>query len=360
MLDSKGSMKPNSPYSTQADAMARTAPVTRPDPSDYQAKPAAEAPPIPMRDRFAGWLKSLAIYLGAVALACATGIFFLWQLPFLQDLPEWIKSVSDASPSRLAPPTLVAGGSPVSAPPEPPAPTVPPEPPAPTASPETPLAQTGAIVVHAQPPETPADVGSPPVTPEQTTAPAQTDPAAAPPAAPVEPIPALTAQQQEIQQLLADARLQMEDRRFTSPPSGNALLSYQRILELEPSNPVATEGVQRITTYYQDIARQSLLEGRTDESLAYINRGLRAAPNNPALLNLRREARSAKQREEQQRQSLLEERRRKEAELQARRQEAEPAREISRQPPPVERPSPWWQRQQQQPPAYNESGFNQR
>jgi hypothetical protein len=325
----------------------------------------ADATSDTLRDRFVGWLKNLAIYLGTVAAACAIGIFFLWQIPFLHDLPEWIKSVSDTAPARPAPapPALVAGGSPVPAPPEPPASA---------ALPESPIAQTGAIVVHAQPPEgspeTPVDAAPPAATAEQSATPAatqadpataQADPATAQPAS-AEQVPASTVQQQEIQQLLADARLQMEDRRFTSPPSGNALRSYQRVLELEPANPIATEGIQRITTYYQDIARQSLLEGRTDESLAYINRGLRAAPNNAALLSLRREARSVKQREEQQRQALLEERRRQETEAQTRRQEADQTRELSRQPPPIERPPPWWQRQQQQPPAYNESGFNQR
>jgi len=103
----------------------------------------------------------------------------------------------------------------------------------------------------------------------------------------------------------------------------------------------------------------SLLEGRTDEGLAYINRGLRAAPDNAILLNLRREARSAKQREDQQRQALLEERRRQEAQQQARRQEEARIRELPRQPSAAQSQLPWWQRQQQQP-AFNESGFNQR
>lgn len=143
----------------------------------------------------------------------------------------------------------------------------------------------------------------------------------------------------------------MDNRRLTAPASGNALRSYQRVLELEPNNPSAIEGIQRIATYYQDIAKQSLLQGRTDESLAYINRGLRAMPKNETLLNLRKEARLAKQREEEQRQALLAEKRR---------QEAEQMQELSRQPP-QEPQQTWWQRQQPQPqPHFNESGFNQR
>ncbi len=47
----------------------------------------------------------------------------------------------------------------------------------------------------------------------------------------------MTPQQQEIQQLLADAQQQMDNRRLTAPASGNALRSYQRVLELEADNP---------------------------------------------------------------------------------------------------------------------------
>lgn len=164
----------------------------------------------------------------------------------------------------------------------------------------------------------------------------------------------------------------MASRRFVSPTSSNALQSYQRVLELEPTNPVASEGVQRIATYYQQIAQQTLQQGRVDESLSYISRGLRAAPNNETLLRLRRDARSAKQRQEQQRRAALEERRRQEAEVLRRRQEEEAEQEaraaaVSRRaPPPVppanwRQPPPTWggQRSTQQP-SYNESGFNQR
>ena len=145
----------------------------------------------------------------------------------------------------------------------------------------------------------------------------------------------------------------MDNRRFTAPASGNALSTYRRILELQPNHPVALEGIQRITTYYQDIAQQSLQQGRLDESLAYINRGLRATPKNDALLNLRRQVQQVqrvarqREREEQQKQAaLVEEMQRQQLEQirqeQQRRQQEE---------------QPWWR----QPSNRNEnSGFNQR
>lgn len=92
-----------------------------------------------------------------------------------------------------------------------------------------------------------------------------------------------------IEQLLATAHMQMKNRRITAPESGNALSSYQQVLELEPSNPTAIEGIQQIANHYEDIARTSFQEGHIDEALAYINRGLRAMPKSQVLLNLRRD-----------------------------------------------------------------------
>jgi hypothetical protein len=344
-------MKPTISYPPGTDAMNQTPHTTHPNPPDRRAEPDPDVAPNSTGSGLVGWLKNFALYLGAVVVACATSIFFLWHIPILQDLPQWLKSVSDASPSRyssstVAPPIIPSRG-------QAPSPQLAPQTPAP--APGQPPAPTGAIVVTAPPattPEFPAGPSMSPTAPEPQAGSevAQVDPSAPPTETPAEDVVTPPTPQQEIERLLADARQQMDNRRLTSPTSGNALHSYQRVLELEPTNPVAIEGIQRIATYYQDIAKQSLLQGRTDESLAYLNRGLRAAPKNEALLNLRREIRLAKQREEEQRQALLAERRR---------QEAEQMRELSRQPPEEPPQQPWLPRQQQ-PPRFNESGFNQR
>ncbi|MBL8258963.1 MAG: hypothetical protein JNM60_04020 [Candidatus Competibacteraceae bacterium] len=389
-------------------------------PEAFSVKPPDGAPAMPPRPsvppvqaELIRWLKRLGLYFGAVLAACAAGLFFLWQIPLLQDLPQFLDNLSDAVVTRpppnpkapalanneqLGPITPVAPdqapppatGAPVAAqtatvsqlPTQAPAtiPTpatapaaaaapaqtpavapaqvpataavqlqLPPPAQTPGAAPPQPQAQAPAttpaqpqLSAQAQaeaanpPPVAPGTItvnrsvpgpeaGAPvaadaavPVPPGQQAAPVpgQADPAALP-GAPVAP-PALTpTAQQEIQQLLESARAQMENRRLTSPSSGNALSSYQRVLELEPNNPTAAEGIQRIATYYQDIARQSLQQGRTDEGLAYINRGLRAAPKSEVLLNLRRQVRQAKQREDERRQALLAERQRLEAEQQA-------------------------------------------
>lgn len=144
----------------------------------------------------------------------------------------------------------------------------------------------------------------------------------------------------------------MDSRRITAPASSNALRSYQRVLELDPNNAAARAGIDRIAAYYRDVAEQSLRQGRPDESLAYVGRGLRAVPQNPDLLNLRRQARLIQQQREQAQQ---EEMRRQQAEQElAEQQYQERLRQQQRL---QETPQPWWQ----QPPSYNnETGFNQR
>ena len=142
----------------------------------------------------------------------------------------------------------------------------------------------------------------------------------------------------------------MENRRLTAPAGGNALRSYQRILELEADHPAALEGIERIAAYYRDIAEQTRQQGRLEESLNYIGRGLQASPKNERLLNLRREVRLARQREQEQRQARAEETRRQQQQIE--REEQNPFNQRS-----IEPQQPWWQRPA---PPVNDSGFNQR
>ncbi|MDG4594184.1 MAG: hypothetical protein P9F75_00560 [Candidatus Contendobacter sp.] len=291
------------------------------------------------------WLKHFVIYLCAVATTCLIGLYFLWQIPFLRDPSQLLGIVDD---SRSPRPSAAAATPPVR-----PAQTAPSPPPVNTASaPGQSTVSTGVAVATTAPPLTLAEpVGvQPPIEPSPATTPdGQAESAPTEPTAEAAPPPTpLT----EIEQLLADAQQQMDNRRFTAPASGNALSTYQRVLALQPNHPAALEGIQRITIYYRDVAQQSLQQGRLDESLAYINRGLRATPQSDALLGLRRQVQQAQQataqraRDEQRRQAALEEMQRQQFERI--RQES-----VRRQ---QEQQQPWWR----QPSDYNSGGFNQR
>jgi hypothetical protein len=323
-----------------------------PQPNHYAA-PEPEPDDAPAGFDLLGWLKHFVLYLGALTVICLIGVYFFWQIPFIRDPSQILRLADDsrlvrplastATPAALAPPTQAM--------PSPPPVNNATDAPQPSSTP------TDAVVATTSPPATPTD-------PAGALLPAAS-PTAVPAAGPAEPVPP-TAEpvaeaappltpQAEVEQLLAAAQQQMDNRRFTAPASGNALSTYRRILELQPDHPTALDGIQRITVYYQDIAQQSLQQGRLDESLAYINRGLRARPESDALLSLRRQVqqaqRAARQREQeqqQQRQAALEEMQRQQLE-QIRREQ------LLRQ----QEQQPWWR----QPPSNNfneSSGFNQR
>lgn len=292
------------------------------------------------------WIAHFTVYVGVVALVCALGVYFLWRLPLPEDLAQLFKNE--------APPKSTVASSPnaktqlvSSAAVQPSADAAAPE----TAATTAPAAATTSnaddeVVVAA---EAPAEAQ--PVAADTSPKPAATPEAPAP------------TPQTEIEQLLIEAQQQMDSRRLTAPASGNALSSYRRILELDPNNVAAKAGVERIAAYYQEVAENSLRQGRPDESLAYIQRGLRATPQSQELNNLRGQAQLLQQqREQEQRQAAqrAEQRQRREAEqalaeqqyqeelhrqqlqVQQRQQQASPAARA------------WWQ----EPPTYNQSsGF---
>ena len=325
-------------------------------------KPHAHQPP-PERNTPEGaflalrqWLKHFALYLGMVAVAFATGIYFLWQLPAIQDVQQFLRNTEEvptAKPAyRLAANPATATKPVEAAKPEPvptPAPiTVEPDN-NPAAPPTDAVQVTDATAPAAD--TSPATDTTAPAT--DTTAPA-TDAATptAQAAASPEPPPASAPElQQTVDQLLADARQQMDNRRLTAPANANALSSYRRVLELQPNNPVALDGIQRIAAYYRGAAEQSLRRGQTDESLGYIRRGLSATPDDSTLIELRKAAQLAKQRAREEQRAQMEELQRQQIEQQQRQEETRRAAQETRQAP------SWWQ----QPPQYeNSGGFNQR
>lgn len=313
--------------------------------SEDSSIPDSDAETASMGSRFLNWLAHLVLYLGAVSVICAIGFYFLLQIPILRDPSQLLESQSSPSYKPLA--SIM---QPPAKPAQPQTDNL-----QPLANPTDPISETSTATSSptAASPETDSDPSAPPQIIEQPDTPSDdpTEVASTPPeeTPPEKPEPVTV--QAEIQQLLADAQQQMASRRFTAPAGSNALLLYQRVLELEPGNPTAHAGIESIAAYYRDVAEQSLRRGRPDESLAYISRGLRATPQNSNLLSLRQQALlTQQQREQAQREEI-------------RRQQAEQAyaeqqyQEQLRQQRAQESQAPWWQ----QPPSFNNAGgFNQR
>lgn len=310
-------------------------------PPENSTVPDSDQKPVAARSGFLNWLAHFTLYLGAVAVVCATGFYFLWQLPIPQDWSQLLKSEDHSSSSR--PLTALA---PSTAPTQLPTRSL-----QPLANPATTPLPGASEITAVTPPPTPTEADSDPNAPPRVVESPAADgqsPVAVEGTPTEEPSPPTP--QAEIEQLLAEAQQQVDSRRLTAPANGNALQSYQRILELEPGNAAARAGIDLIAVHYRDIAEQSLRQGRPDESLAYIGRGLRATPQNQDLLNLRRQARLIQQQREQ---AQLEEMRRQQAEQELAEQQYQERLRQQR----VQEPQPWWQ----QPPAYdNNSGFNQR
>ncbi|MCB1918996.1 MAG: hypothetical protein KDJ28_03310 [Candidatus Competibacteraceae bacterium] len=323
-----------------------------PDTVDF---PLSEAAPVPdagaeslsLGSRFLNWLAHFVLYLGAVSVVCATGFYFLLQIPALRDPIQWFENQDSPSYQPL--------GSIM----EPPAKSLPAqtEPLQPLANPaDAPPSENLAAASSSATasPETESDPNAPPQVIEQPDNSPDDQREIADTTQEEKPSgePAPVTAEVQITQLLADAQQQMASRRFTAPASSNALSTYQRVLELEPGNPAALQGIDNIATYYRDVAQQSLRQGRPDESLAYISRGLRAMPQNANLLNLRQQARLAQQQREQ---AQLEEMRRQQMEQELAEQRYQ---EQLRQQRAQESQTPWWR----QPPASNNNigGFNQR
>ena len=295
------------------------------------------------------WIAHFTVYVGVVALVCALGVYFLWRLPLPEDLAQLFKNEAPPKSTVASLPnakTQLVSSTAV----QPSADAAAPE----TAATTAPAAATTSnaddeVVVAAEAPAEaqPVATDTPPTTPSTV------------PEAPA-PTP-----QTEIEQLLVEAQQQMDSRRLTAPASGNALSSYRRILELDPNNVAAKAGVERIAAYYQEVAESSLRQGRPDESLAYIQRGLRAAPQSQELNNLRGQAQLLQQqREHEQRQAAqrAEQQQRQQREAEQALAEQQYQEELHRQQVQMQqrqqRQSPaarsWWQ----EPPTYNQSsGF---
>lgn len=93
----------------------------------------------------------------------------------------------------------------------------------------------------------------------------------------------------EVDQLLAQAAVQMKRNRLTSPASDNAYKTYREILQLEPDNADAKRGIRRIASTYLRWAGNSRDRGNYSKSLTQIDKGLRVAPGDQKLNQLRQD-----------------------------------------------------------------------
>lgn len=94
------------------------------------------------------------------------------------------------------------------------------------------------------------------------------------------------ATRQEVDKWLEIAKTHYDIGRLTDPPGNNALDAYRKVLELDPGNPRAREGLNNIAATYEQVARESLEQDRVGDAREVVEEGLRLFPDNKGLAAL--------------------------------------------------------------------------
>ncbi len=116
-----------------------------------------------------------------------------------------------------------------------------------------------------------------------------------------ENLEALRAQQrlQQIEHWMKTAQNYFAADQLLSPEGENAYFAYQQVLRLYPEHGGAQQGLQAIGDRLTAQARTLFEQGKLEQSLAEVNRGLGVLPKHAGLLELQREIQAAKTRAEQ-------------------------------------------------------------
>ena len=105
-----------------------------------------------------------------------------------------------------------------------------------------------------------------------------------PVAAPVETSP--PASEEVTRALTWLGKQSLDEYKLTYPPKDNAYYYFSRLLELQPNNQTAYEGILAIAERYAILAERSLANNEIKKTRTYIDIGLQIDPQNQALLSL--------------------------------------------------------------------------
>ncbi len=103
-----------------------------------------------------------------------------------------------------------------------------------------------------------------------------------------------------INNLLSQAEEGINALRLTSPEGGNAQENYNKVLELDPENTQAKQGMQKIADKYIELARQATDSGNFEKALANLDRAEQILPNTENIKTARKEIELKRKEEETQ------------------------------------------------------------
>ncbi len=92
-----------------------------------------------------------------------------------------------------------------------------------------------------------------------------------------------------VKQLLLEADRQLTEEKYTTPKQDNAVDTYQKILAIAPQQIEAQQGIQKIIQEYYQKALQKQQEEHYRSSLIWVKRGLKIAPDDPQLNQLKQD-----------------------------------------------------------------------
>ena len=206
-----------------------------------------------------GWLAAVAV----VVLAAGGGAWWLSQSTSTGQLPPPVNEPVPSPPPAATRSETVVTTVPAPEPHAAPAPgteSMRPEPPPP-----------GETLPEATPDPRPA---------------AEVEPVVAP--MPLEPSPD-DLRQREIAELIHAAEIDLAELRLTRPAGNNAFERFQRVLELEPHNPTAREGLIAITERYHGLVEDALVRGSLDNAQRHLDSAGAVDPGADWLTPLQRE-----------------------------------------------------------------------
>ena len=94
------------------------------------------------------------------------------------------------------------------------------------------------------------------------------------------------ASEQVTQALAWLGKQSLDEYKLTFPPKDNAYYYFSRLLELEPNNRTAYEGILAIADRYVILAERSFANNEIEKTKTYIEIGLQINPRNQALISM--------------------------------------------------------------------------
>ena len=111
------------------------------------------------------------------------------------------------------------------------------------------------------------------------------------------PAEAASAQEDEVTRLLAGAEADLKARRLTNPARNNAWDRYQRVLEIDPTNPDAAQGMDRVIDICMELFGIAVEQEDFEQADSYLDRIGELHPDSPVLMTGRQQLAAARQAE---------------------------------------------------------------